>query len=66
MDVREKPSPAALREKAWRVVNSCETPKQAQGAMKYLDLLEDQHPELNTKPLRDELVVLFDLRRMYA
>lgn len=61
MEVREEPTPATLIQKAWKVINSCETHKHAQGAIKYLDLLGDTYPDLDLKPLRDELAVLFDL-----
>ena len=47
--------------KAWRVINSCQTPKQARGALRYLELLADQHPDLDVLPLRRELITLFDL-----
>lgn len=47
-------------QKAWKVVNSCQTPKQAEIAMKYLELLAETHPDLDVGPLRRELAVLFD------
>ena len=47
--------------KAWRVINSCETRKQARGAMRYLDLLAQQHPNLDVMPLKRELETLFDI-----
>ncbi len=50
-----------LIQKAWRVINSCQTPKQARGALRYLELLADQHPNIDVLPLRRELVTLFDL-----
>jgi hypothetical protein len=50
-----------LINKAWRVINSCQTPKQARGALRYLELLADQHPNIDVLPLRRELVTLFDL-----
>ena len=50
-----------LLDKAWRVINSCETAKQARGALRYLDLLSDQHPEIDVLPLRRELQTLFEL-----
>ena len=50
-----------LLTKAWRVINSCQTPKQARGALRYLELLADQHPDLDVLPLRRELITLFDL-----
>lgn len=46
--------------KAWRVINSCQTPRQARGAMVYLDLLEDRYPDLDVSHLRRELATLFD------
>jgi hypothetical protein len=50
-----------LINKAWRVINSCQTHKQARGALRYLELLADQHPNIDVLPLRRELVTLFDL-----
>ena len=50
-----------LIQKAWRVINSCQTHKQARGALRYLELLADQHPDIDVLPLRRELVTLFDL-----
>ena len=50
-----------LIQKAWKVINSCQTHKQARGALRYLELLADQHPDLDVLPLRRELVTLFDL-----
>jgi hypothetical protein len=50
-----------LVQKAWRVINSCQTHKQARGALRYLELLADQHPNIDVLPLRRELVTLFDL-----
>jgi hypothetical protein len=50
-----------LINKAWRVINSCQTHKQARGALRYLELLADQHPDIDVLPLRRELVTLFDL-----
>lgn len=50
-----------LLDKAWRVINSCETLKQARGAMRYLDLLSERHPDLDVLPLRKELKTLFDI-----
>ena len=50
-----------LINKAWRVINSCQTPKQARGALRYLELLAACHPDLDVLPLRRELVTLFDL-----
>lgn len=49
-------------DKAWKVINSCETPRQAGFAMRYLDLLSEKHPELDVSPLRKELITLFELR----
>lgn len=51
-----------LIKKAWDVINSCETHKQARGAMRYLDLLSQQHPNLDLSALRKELITLFELR----
>jgi len=50
-----------LIQKAWRVINSCQTSRQARGALRYLELLADRHPELDVLPLRRELSTLFDL-----
>ncbi len=47
--------------KAWKVINSCQTPRQARGALRYLELLADRHPDLDVLPLKRELVTLFDL-----
>ena len=47
--------------KAWRVINSCQTPRQARGAMIYLDLLEDRYPDLDISALRRELRMLFEI-----
>ena len=47
--------------KAWRVINSCQTPRQARGAMVYLDLLEDRYPDLDVSHLRRELRILFEI-----
>jgi hypothetical protein len=47
--------------KAWKVINSCQTPRQARGALRYLELLADQHPDLDVLPLKRELQTLFDL-----
>ena len=49
--------------KAWKVINSCQTIKQAQAAMRYLDLLSEQHPHLDVTPLQKELSTLFDMGR---
>ena len=51
-----------LMAKAWRLVNSCDTEKQARGAMKYLDLLAEAYPELDVLPLKKELITLFELK----
>jgi hypothetical protein len=47
--------------KAWRVINSCQTPRQARGAMIYLYLLEDRYPDLDVSHLRRELRILFEI-----
>lgn len=59
-DERRKMPPDEIMKKAWKVVNSCQTPKQAEIAMKYLQLLAETHPDLDVGPLRKELAVLFD------
>lgn len=51
-----------LLKKAWRVINSCETHKQARGALRYLDLLSDRYPELDVSPLRREITTLFEFK----
>jgi hypothetical protein len=51
-----------LIKKAWAVINSCETYKQAESALRYLELMATQHPDLDVSPLRRELKTLFDLR----
>lgn len=59
-----KPAHGRNREmvlKAWRVINSCQTPRQARGAMIYLDLLEDRYPDLDVSHLRRELRILFEI-----
>lgn len=50
-----------LIEKAWRVVNSCQTHTHARATLRYLDLLAQQHPRIDVSPLRRELITLFDL-----
>ena len=50
-----------LLNKAWRVINSCQTPRQAKGAMVYLDLLEDRYPALDGSAVRRELRILFEI-----
>lgn len=62
METREGSTPTSLIQKAWRVINSCETPKQAMGALRYLELLSESNPHVNVHPLRTELITLFDLR----
>ena len=49
-----------LNDKAWRVINSCQTPRQARGAMIYLDLMAEQYPQMDILPLKRELELLFD------
>lgn len=51
-----------LIQKAWKVVNSCQTHTQARAALRYLELLADKHPELDVSPLRKELKTLFDIK----
>ena len=48
-------------EKAWRVINSCQTPQHARAALRYLQLMAISHPDLDVYPLRRELVMLFDM-----
>ena len=50
-----------LLKKAWRLVNSCETPRHAHSAMRYLDLLSKAYPDIDVSQLRKELATLFDL-----
>lgn len=59
-DERRKMPLEEVMEKAWKVVNSCQTPKQAEIAMKYLELLAETYPDLDIGPLRKELATLFD------
>lgn len=51
-----------LIKKAWAVINSCETPKHARGALRYLELLAERYPEVDVSPLRKELLWLFELK----
>lgn len=51
-----------LLKKAWAVINSCESPNQAQIAMRYLELLAEAYPEMDVSPLRKELRQLFDMK----
>lgn len=51
-----------LIQKAWKVVNSCQTHTQAHAAMRYLELLAERHPEADVTPLMKELKTLFDLK----
>lgn len=48
--------------KAWRLVDSCQTNKQARGAIKYLELLAEAYPEIDVSPMRKELQTLFDFK----
>jgi hypothetical protein len=50
-----------LIQKAWRVINSCQTPKQARGALRYIELMAAQHPDLDLSGLRRELHTLFEV-----
>ena len=45
-DERRKMPPDEIMKKAWRVINSCQTPKQAEIAMKYLELLTETYQAL--------------------
>ena len=58
----EKEHNVDLIKKAWAVINSCETPKQARGALRYLDLLAEAHPDVDVSPLRRELITLFEFK----
>lgn len=51
-----------LKDKAWRVIQSCKTPEHAKAAMRWLDLLGRRHPEVEVWPLKRELELLFDRR----
>lgn len=53
-----------LLKKAWAVINSCESPNQAQIALRYLELLAEAYPEVDVSPLRKELMQLFDMREI--
>ena len=53
-----------LIQKAWKVVNSCQTHTQARAALRYLELLAERHPEIDVSPLRKELKTLFDLKEI--
>lgn len=53
-----------LLKKAWAVINSCESPNQAQIALRYLELLAEAYPEVDVSPLRKELIQLFDMREI--
>jgi hypothetical protein len=50
-----------LLNKAWRVINSCQTHQHARASLRYLDLMAQQYPDLDVSPLRRELITLFDL-----
>lgn len=58
----EKQAMNDLIKKAWAVINSCETHKQARGALRYLDLLAEAHPTVDVSPLRRELITLFEFK----
>ena len=53
-----------LIQKAWKLVNSCQTHKQARGAIRYLELLAEAYPEIDVSPMRKELKTLFDLKEL--
>lgn len=53
-----------ITKKAWRLVNSCQTHKQARGAIRYLELLAEAYPEIDVSPIRKELKTLFDLKEL--
>ena len=50
-----------LLNKAWRVINSCQTHRQARAAMRYLELMEDRYPDLDVSAMRRELRILFEI-----
>lgn len=53
-----------LLAKAQRVIESCRTVEQAEGAMRYLELLSEQYPSLDgIFELRKELITLFELKQ---
>lgn len=53
-----------LLDKARRVIESCRTLEQAEGAMRYLELLSEQYPALDgVFELRKELITLFELKQ---
>lgn len=53
-----------LLDKARRVIESCRTLEQAEGAMRYLELLSEQYPSLDgIFELRKELITLFELKQ---
>lgn len=51
-----------LLQKAWAVINSCETPTHAYSALRYLDLLAMSHPDLDVSSLRKEIYTLFEFK----
>ena len=53
-----------LIQKAWKVVNSCQTHTQARAALRYLELLAERHPEADVTPLMKELKTLFDIKEL--
>lgn len=50
---------AQLTAKAFRVIYSCQTPRQAQAASRYIDLLAAQYVDVDVCALRQELNSLF-------
>lgn len=50
-----------LINKAWRVINSCQTHTHARAALRYLELMADRYPELDVLPLRKEICTLFEI-----
>lgn len=54
-------STSELKQKALKVIWSCQTMAHAKTAMRYLDLLARQHQEVPVMMLKQELVTLFDL-----
>ena len=46
-------------EKTRRIIYSCETPRQAEAAARYVDLVAKRYPHIDVWELRKELSTLF-------
>ena len=46
-------------EKTRRIIYSCETPRQAEAAARYVDLVAKRYPHIDVWELRKELNMLF-------